>query len=145
MIVQARRFLEAEVPGRLRRFLPTSQRFFAPEKQYEVHSVAVFDGVAFVQIVDDLGLPNWYPEWAFDVTDSTMPSDWICNAFRNPDSVGLALVLGPEFVARNEQSYTSMVELEATSVDLFWKRVDSRKNEEVTPTNENQKPRRGAP
>ncbi len=75
-----------------------------------------------MQMVDDAGYPSWKPAWLFDVVDSTIPADWICSAFHDDPM----LVLGPEFVARTQEGYVAMVELDREQVERFWNRVGGR-------------------
>ncbi len=42
------------------------------------------------------------------------------------------MVIGPEFVARDQAAYRAMVELEADQVGRFWKRVDLLSEEDVS-------------
>jgi hypothetical protein len=103
------------------------QVFVTVGRQYDVHAIAVFEGVPMLQIVDDIRYPAWLPAWLFEVVDAALPPDWICCVFREEP----ALVLGPEFVAKDQQAYASMVELEADQVDRFWKRVEAQRAEEL--------------
>lgn len=96
------------------------QVFVTPGVQYEVHAVAVFEGSAALLVVDDIDRPTWWPTWLFDNVSSAIPSDWICAFFKEEPS----LVIGPDFIARDIESYGAMVTLEAEQVDKFWKRVD---------------------
>jgi hypothetical protein len=75
-----------------------------------------------MQVVDDLGYPNWEPAWLFDVVDSAIPGDWICSAFHDDP----ALVLGPDFIARSLEEYVAMVELDPQQVERFWNRIAGR-------------------
>jgi len=88
-------------------------------REYIVYAISMFRGVCFFQVVDDLEYPAWYPSWFFEKTDMSLPSDWICN-FQRGD---LALVIGPEFIAKDEESYNAMVQLEPEPVRLFWERA----------------------
>jgi len=81
--------------------------------------MCVFDGIVFFQIIDDAGLPSWIPSWPFDVVDDSPASDWHCQTLRGK----LSLVLGPEFIAKSEDAYRAMVELDEQQVARFWKRV----------------------
>ncbi len=98
------------------------QILVAAGKDYEVHAIAVFEGLVMMQVVDDLGIPEWNPAWLFDVIDSGIPGDWIVSAFRDDPS----LVLGPDFIARDLEGYASMVELESEQVKRFWNRIGGR-------------------
>jgi hypothetical protein len=81
-----------------------------------------------MQVVDDLGYPGWKPAWLFDVIDSLIPRDWICSTFHDDP----ALVLGPDFIARDLEGYAAMVELDPEQVGRFWNRVGrpAKRNEE---------------
>lgn len=87
--------------------------------EYEVHALTTYNGVTLFQIIDDKRYPTWNPAWLFDVVASRVPTDWICNVFDAGH-----LVLGPEFIARDLESYVEMVELSSDQVDRFWKRLD---------------------
>ncbi|WP_437779222.1 hypothetical protein [Sorangium sp. So ce1097] len=105
-----------------------SQTFLTVGREYEVQAVAVFRGFPVLQVVDDLGGSSWRASWLFDVVERSIPTDWICNILHEEP----AMLLGPEFVAKDEDSYGAMVELEAEQVDRFWKRVNARRIEDET-------------
>jgi len=121
MRVKMIRSLSEERPASIQD-LHESQVFISTGTEYEVHALVVFEGGVHFQVVDDLPMINWYPMWYFEVVDPTIPDDWICNLF---DDV-LQMVLGPDFVARDEASYNSMVELEWDATDKFWARLKAR-------------------
>jgi hypothetical protein len=118
MRVRGRNVNIAECPPAIRSYL--GQSFVTVAKDYEVYALSVFQGVVMLQVVDDVGMPSWRPGWLFDVVDSEMPRDWICS-FVTADPL---LVIGPAFVAKDEASYTEMVELTSDQVARFWKRID---------------------
>jgi hypothetical protein len=91
-------------------------------REYDVHGLTTYNGTTFFQIVDDNRYPSWNPSWLFDVIDRDVPTDWICNVFDSGH-----LVLGPEFVAKDLESYVDMVELSSDQVDRFWNRLGSLK------------------
>ncbi len=119
MIVVARTVDVTSCPENLAKFARPGQVFVSPGRRYEVRAISMFEGVLFVQIVDDIEYPAWLPAWLFDVVDPTLPGDWICNAFRTEPT----FLMGPEFIARDQQAHASMVELETDQVTRFWKRV----------------------
>jgi hypothetical protein len=110
------------LPEALRSLAPTGQTFITAGREYSVFALAVFEGKVLLQVVDDLKYPAWLPAWLFDLKDSELPSDWICNVFREEP----ALVLGPAFVAQDRSAYNRMVELDSESVEMFWKRAKER-------------------
>jgi hypothetical protein len=128
MRVRARALALSAIPAKIEPY--TRQIFTTVDKEYDVHAVAVFDGIPFLQFVDELGYPAWSPSLLFEVTDTTLPTDWICNAIPTDDG-GSLFLLGPDFVARDEASYSEMVELDADQVDRFWKRVKSMEEREA--------------
>lgn len=108
-----------DCPNDVRPFLSANVPVTA-SKEYEVHALTTFNGVALLQIVDDLQYPSWQPAWLFKVIDTVLPSDWICNVFNDGN-----VILGPSFIAQDEASYMSMVELDSDQVDRFWSRIES--------------------
>jgi hypothetical protein len=113
----ARNVKASESPANIRHYL--GQSFISAGKEYDAQALAVFDGVTVLQVVDDIGMPSWRPAWLFDLIDPSLPDDWVGNVFHGP----LSLVVGPDFIARDEQSYAAMVELNDDQVRRFWKRV----------------------
>lgn len=125
MRVRARKVQAADFPLNIRWYMGDNQTFVTHPNEYDVHAMALFDGLLFLQIVDDIRFPAWVPFVLFEVLDGTMPKDWKCNTFPQNGANGLVMLVGPEFVVRDEQSYQGMVELNADQVDRFWKRIDS--------------------
>lgn len=121
MRVVARQVDLNSVPESIREFVAPGQVFLTAGKEYDVHAIVVFERHVAFQVVDDMEYPEWYPAWLFDVTDSRLPRDWICNVFRGEP----AFVMGPEFIAKDIKSYVEMVEKAPEQVDLFWERVES--------------------
>ncbi|MGF1467077.1 MAG: hypothetical protein ACFCGT_13195 [Sandaracinaceae bacterium] len=105
-------------------FATPGQVFVTEGKEYEVQAMctAATEGIALVQVADDLGYSSWLPIWLFDVRDQTLPEDWTCNFFREADYV----VLGPDFITRDEASYNEMVEQVPEQTDRFWSRIRAR-------------------
>jgi hypothetical protein len=83
-----------------------------PGREYDVHAVSVYEGVASVLVIDDADYPGWLPTWLFTPTEHSIPSDWLCNSFPDwPD-----LLVGPDFIAGSQEGYRAMVELELPQV-----------------------------
>ena len=124
MRVRARRTETIQIPPKIEPY--TRQRFVTPGKEYEVHAIQVYeDGIPFFQFVNDLGCPAWQPYLLFDVIDTSLRTDWHCNAF--PENRGTFLAIGPYFVVKDEAALSEMIELDADQVDRFWKRLDALK------------------
>lgn len=100
---------------------PESNTFITLGKEYTVYAIAVFQGVVSMQIVNDVNIIDWLPSWFFEISEATVPNDWISDL----PGEDLQLVLGPKFVAADEPSYNRMVELEPESVAAFWDRADA--------------------
>lgn len=122
MRVVARKVDWSDCPIGIASYTKRGQTFLTVGRAYEVHAVAVFRGFPALQVVDDLNQPSWEANWLFDIIDTSIPDDWICNAFEE-DPI---LVLGPDFVAHDRASYGTMVDLEAEQVNRFWRRVEAR-------------------
>jgi hypothetical protein len=101
---------------------PESQIQIVRGEEYDVFALSVFQGVVFLQVLVDTDHIIWLPAWFFDVCDPTVPNDWRC-IFPTGD---LQMVLGPDFVAADEDSYNNMVELHPESVAAFWRRFDAK-------------------
>jgi hypothetical protein len=101
---------------------PQSDTNITLGKEYEVHALSVFQGVVCLQIVNDVNIISWLPSWFFEISEPTMPKDWVCCL----PGENLQVVLGPEFVASDESSYNRMVELDSELVTAFWRRVDAK-------------------
>lgn len=121
MRVVARNVDWEQCPSEIVPYIKKTQTFLTTGREYEVYAVAVFKGLPSVLIVNDIRYPSWEKSWLFDVVDPTVPHDWICNLLHDEP----VLLLGPEFLAKDEESYGAMVELEAEQVDRFWKWVES--------------------
>lgn len=125
MKVRVIRSSRDDCPDDLRMFLPCNNPVTLAQ-EYEVHAIVTFNGIGFVQIVDDLRYPSWQPAWLFQMIDGVLPDDWLCNIFNDG-----SLIVGPSFIACDEESYRAMAELDADQVDRFWKRLESRRNPEM--------------
>jgi len=123
MHVRFRGFAHGNYPPNEARYISPDQTFLSTAKEYEVHAVSVYDGVTFLQIVDDANTPTFHPRAIFEVVDSTIAEDWICSAF--PEGP-VQLVIGPSFVAKDLGCYDSMVDQDRSAVDAFWQRVNAR-------------------
>ena len=123
MIAVVHRDSYEKVPSELKMYQhSSSQIFLTMGKEYEVHAVTVFEGLVLFQVADDLRYPAWYPAWLFNIVDTAIPDDWICNSFHDEPK----LVVGPSFFVQDEASYCAMVELEPEPVEQFWSRVNRR-------------------
>ena len=120
MRVCARLVDYAASPSTVRPYL--GQVFVTAGKEYDIHAVAVFEGIVLMLFVNDLRHPGWSPAWLFNVVDSALSADWICSTF--PDDP--TLILGPEFIAGDQKRYAAMVNLEPEQVERFWKHCESR-------------------
>lgn len=103
------------------KYVSPSQLFFTSLKGYEVHAVSVYDGVVFMLVVDDLNTPCFRPRVLFDVVDTSVSGDWICNSFATGP---IQLVLGPEFIAKDAVAYNAMIDQGVAQVERFWRRID---------------------
>lgn len=128
MRVRARNVSNETCPQSVLPFATPGQVFVTEGKEYEVQAMctAATQGIALVQVADDLGYSAWLPIWLFDVQDQSLPEDWTCNFFRDADYV----VLGPDFITRDEASYNDMVEHVPEQIERFWNRICARRGRE---------------
>ena len=111
MRVLARQVNLMTCPPNVARFATPGQVLVTAGRHYEVFALAVFEGHPLIQIVDDLR----YPSWLFDVVDPALPSDWICNLFREEPS----FVAGPDFVAKDQAAYGRWLSLSLAKSIFF--------------------------
>lgn len=102
----------------------TRQRFVTAGKEYDVHAIQVYEGITFVQFIDDIGYPAWQPSALFDVVDTSIPVDWHCNIFHRGECAEV-LAAGPDFLVKDYTALTEMIQLDADQVDRFWRRGDA--------------------
>lgn len=106
---------------------PESVTHVTEGKTYEAFAVAVWEGVPFVQIINDLEFVTWLPLWLFKLEDNVIPEDWIINCFES----NVSMVLGPSFLAESAAAYDAMVNEEVLATTKFWKRVRERKAKKI--------------
>jgi hypothetical protein len=123
MLVRPRSLASGALPAIESRYVSKDQLFLSPDKNYEVHAVSVYDGIAFLQIVDDKDTPVFLPRPLFEMVESSIPTDWICNVFAEGP---VQLVMGPAYVAESLESYDAMVDQRRKQVESFWRRIASR-------------------
>ena len=99
--------------------VPPSQTFLTPNAVYEVFAASIYKGIVFLLVHDDSDMPSFYPRSFFELTESSLPADWICNLF--PDDV-VQFVLGPPYIAKDRQSYSDMANVERSAVEEFFRR-----------------------
>lgn len=107
------------LPQKLRKYFQEDSMSVTFDKEYEIYAISNWQGIFFYQIINDINYPEWVPTNIFFVSDKTIPNDWLCNML----SGDLRMIIGPEFIAKTEESYNSMVQLEPVSVKQFWERV----------------------
>lgn len=107
-------------------YVSPQQLFLSLDKTYVVHAVSVYDHIVFVQIVDDLDTPVFKPRVLFEMVESGVPRDWICNVFADGP---VQMILGPSYVAKDLDSYNAMIDQRIAQVEQFWRRVDSKADE----------------
>lgn len=115
------------LPEELQPYARPGQVSLTGGKIYEVEALVMFRNFLALLIIDDREWPQWTPDLLFQVVDTKIPSDWICNVL---NEAGVRLIIGPAFIAESEASYGAMVELERPQTDLFWQRVRAREKAE---------------
>ena len=106
-----------DLPPALRPFVPQKQPFLTLGRQYVIYAVSIYQSAPFVLIIDDSDLPVFKSASLFQLVTRGIPRDWICNI--NLGS-GVDLVLGPEFLARDLDSYNRMIDQDAAQISRFW-------------------------
>jgi hypothetical protein len=119
MRVAALRRDPLDAPPSVAPYAVPGQVFLTPGREYAVHAIAVYQGLVLFQLTDDTWqesrLPAWYPSWLFSLTDAAVAEDWVVGVFEAEP----ALVIGPEFVASDLESYEQMVQLHRSALERF--------------------------
>ena len=129
MRVVAKRNNWRDCPALARSFsYPADGRFrwLAIGESYDVQAIASVNGIVEFQIISSQW-PYFAPAALFEIIENGFPDDWVCKVF-NDDR--LQMVLGPEFMAKDIESFSATVEMNPPQSDLFWervKRIESRK------------------
>ncbi len=91
-------------------------------RSYGVYAVSVYDGLAFVHVVDDQETPRFLPRALFEVVDGGIPEDWQCNLF--PEGP-VQMVFGPAYVAADLGCYEATVDQRRPQMAELWRRVEA--------------------
>ena len=106
-----------KVPSELESFISPNQTFITPGKEYFVYALSIYIKIVFALVIDDLNTPVFLPASIFETISPEVPCDWICNLGVDDD---LEMILGPEFIAKDLEAYSSMVDQESDQVERFW-------------------------
>ncbi len=106
-----------KVPAEVEPFISSKQTFITPGEKYSVHALSIYNKVLFVLVIDDLNTPVFVPVWLFEIISTDIPDDWICNLKASSE---VEMILGPEFLARDIESYNSMVDQESEKLEQLW-------------------------
>lgn len=98
---------------------PRSQTYLTLGKEYEVYTLSIYKGCLCLLVIADHGDETFRPSWFFEIVDRTVPKDWQINLF--DDGEYLQGVIGPEFIARDGESYNALVEELPEAVEKFVK------------------------
>jgi len=100
-------------------FSAESETNITLNKEYSVWALSRWRGVPFFQIINDINFPVWLPSWLFNLTDKSVPAGWVFNFYEDE----IEVLLGPDFIAQDQDAYQSMVEMIPSSVEAFWRNV----------------------
>ncbi|MDR2513189.1 MAG: hypothetical protein LBD01_05290 [Puniceicoccales bacterium] len=73
-----------------------------------VQAIFVFSRITIFFVIDNFNRFTGKPAWLFEITDWTMPDDWIISAFNYDPSI----VIGPRIIAENIDAYNRFAEQE---------------------------------
>lgn len=100
----------------LKKYFQEDNMTITKGKGYTIFALSNWKNVFFYLIISDENCPEWIPSNVFNLIDGSIPNDWIINHI----SETLKMILGPEYIARSEEAYNSMVQLESNSIKMFW-------------------------
>ncbi len=106
------------LPDEVAYFAREDQTFTTVGREYVVLAISVYRGVWFALIADDHNIAEFLPLHLFTQVSMDIPPEWICSMNPGPD---IAMVLGPDFVAKDERAYGSIVDKEPRAIDALWR------------------------
>lgn len=109
-----------KVPSEVEPFISPNQTFITSGKEYSVYALSIYSKVVFILVIDDLDTPVFLPTWIFETISTYIPENWICNLKLSDD---VEMVLGPEFLAKDLEAYSRMIDQETEQLDQFWSLV----------------------
>lgn len=93
-------------------------------RSYAVYALTVFAGDTWYYLLDDddRAVPIWYPAVLFEVTDESIPDDWVFGYVRpRSDDGGYPVVSFPEW-ALDRHFYERLAEGSAEAQEIFARR-----------------------
>lgn len=100
-------------------FVVPQQTNFTVGKEYEVYGLSVYDGVTFLQVIDDINTIKFSARGQFEVVNSEIPVDWICTTVADGP---VQLLLGPPYMARDLAAYNGMIDHDSEQNHAFYAR-----------------------
>jgi len=86
---------------------------------YETFAMSLWRAVICVLLSNNHGLPSWFPIEIFDVSDSTLPTNWLF--FSSPGNhEGLQALWGYERIIVDESHYDALLERDPDALRIFY-------------------------
>ena len=89
---------------------------------YPVFGVGVYRGVVLFLLLDNVGLPSWYPADLFTIRDARVPDHWLSAVYPR-NEIGLAFLIGYEALIADDAHYDALLEREPDALAIFHRQV----------------------
>lgn len=100
-------------------YTPQSNFTVSIGREYRVYAMSLWQGVIFVLLKDDTGLPNWFPIPLFTVTDSRLPENWLFSS-HNGDESRLRALWGYDKLVTDVAHYDLLIERDPEALKIFY-------------------------
>lgn len=93
------------------------------EKEYIVMGIESYkDSNCLYYLVDEGGLPNWYPYPLFTISDNALAKDWYIKIYNKKSEGDVYLLSGFYELCNNENYHDLLIERDQNALDIYFKR-----------------------
>lgn len=91
-------------------------------QQYDVYATSFYNGGLIILLIDETGLPEWFPVELFEFSDDDIPHGWKLVPIDNEASKTVAVCGHPRLVGDIEL-LDALSEHDEAALSIFWKEV----------------------
>lgn len=85
-------------------------------KTYFVYALLIYDGLLRYLIVDDNGIPNFYPEYIFEIVDSKIICDWDIACYGINENEKQCIVVADKMLISQYEDLRDLIEQTNSSI-----------------------------
>ncbi len=101
------------------------------DKEYRVMGMATYrDTNCLYYLIDEEGLPNWFPYVLFTLSDNALPKNWYIKLYDQNLSGDIFSLVGFDELCNNEDFHDLLVEREEKAMRTYFRRKIELENAE---------------